>query len=95
MTINTTKYILAGATALARCLGFEASSSAKDLTMAQSGSLKDPAMICGIQTVAKEIGEMVGSEVENHVGGTGFAEPKKLYPQLARGITDISIMRLA
>lgn len=87
--------LLAGATALTLACGFAQVSNAKDLVMAYSGSLKDPAMICGVQTVAKELAAMVGSEVEMHVGGTGFAAPKKLYAQLARGITDLSVMPLA
>lgn len=79
----------------AASLAMASTASAKDLVMAYSGSLKDPAMVCGIQTVANELAAMVGAEVEMHVGGTGFAAPKKLYSQLARGVTDISVMPLA
>lgn len=95
MNKTTIKTALVGATALCLTAGYATTANAKDLVMAYSGSLKDPAMICGVQTVAKELAEMVGAEVEMHVGGTGFAEPKKLYAQLARGITDISVMPLA
>lgn len=95
MLSNKIKSLTAGVATIAFSMGLSASANAKDLVMAYSGSLKDPAMICGVQTVAKELAELVGSEVEMHVGGTGFAEPKKLYSQLARGITDISVMPLA
>lgn len=89
------KSIIFGAAGTVFMFGACMGANAKDLVMAYSGSLKDPAMICGVQTVAKELGELIGSDVEMHVGGTGFAEPKKLYAQLARGITDISVMPLA
>jgi TRAP-type C4-dicarboxylate transport system substrate-binding protein len=71
------------------------SAAAEDVVMAYSGSLQDPAMVCSIQTVSKEIAALLGGEVEMHVGGTGFASPRNLYTQLERGVTDISIMPLA
>lgn len=68
---------------------------AEDVVMAYSGSLQDPAMVCSIQTVSREIAELLDGEVEMHVGGTGFASPRNLYTQLERGVTDISVMPLA
>lgn len=69
--------------------------TAEDVVMAYSGSLQDPAMVCSIQTVSREIAELLDGEVEMHVGGTGFASPRNLYTQLERGVTDISVMPLA
>jgi TRAP-type transport system periplasmic protein len=70
--------------------------SAKDnLVVAFQGALKSPPARCHTQTVAKGISEITGWKTEIHAGGSAFSSPKKLYSQLARGITDLSHMPLA
>lgn len=70
--------------------------SAKDnLVTAFQGSVGSKITACQIEQVAAGIGEITGLKPEIHAGGSAFASPKKLYPQLARGITDLSMMPLS
>jgi len=88
--------ILTGAAALTFSGAFSNDAVAKDsLVVAFQGSLGSPVSKCHIQTVAKGISEITGLKPELHAGGSAFSTPKKLYPQLSRGITDHSLMPLA
>ena len=70
--------------------------SAKDnLVVAFQGALNNKPIQCHLKVVAKGISEITGMKIEYHAGGSAFANPKKLYPQLSRGITDLSLMPLA
>lgn len=69
---------------------------AKDnLVVAFQGALKSPPVQCHMKVVAQGVSEVAGWKTEFHAGGSAFASPKKLYPQLSRGITDLSHMPLA
>lgn len=70
--------------------------AAKDtLVTAFQGSVGSPINSCHIEKIAKGISGITGLKPELHAGSSGFGNPKKLYTQLALGITDLSIVPLA
>ena len=96
MLLTRTKLSILTLISSAALLAAPAPSNAKDnLVVAFQGALKSPPAKCHTQTVAKGISEITGWKTEIHAGGSAFASPKKLYSQLARGITDLSHMPLA
>ena len=76
-------------------LGLQSSSAKDNLVTAFQGSIGSPITKCHIEKIAAGIAEITGQKSELHAGGSAFASPKKLYTQLARGITDLSMMPLA
>lgn len=79
--------LFAGLTALAAT-----SVQAADGTLVWStmGSPVNPIVNCGPKKIAAKLAEITGDKQEVHLGGSAFANPRKQYAQLARGITDFS-----
>lgn len=75
--------------------GATSADAKSNLVTAFQGSVGSPITACHIEKIAAGIGKITGLKPELHAGGSGFANPKKLYSQLARGITDLSMMPLA
>lgn len=67
-----------------------ASSADGSLVWSSMGSTKNPIVRCGPAVIAKRISEITGHKEEVHLGGSAFANPRKQYAQLVRGVTDYS-----
>lgn len=60
------------------------------LVWSSMGSTKNPIVRCGPGPIAKRIAEITGNKEEAHLGAAAFANPRRQYGQLSRGITDFS-----
>ena len=80
----------AAAAALAALPMHAASAADGKLVWSSMGSTNNPIVNCGPKVIAKRIAEITGHTEEAHLGGSAFANPRKQYPQLVRGVTDYS-----
>ncbi len=82
---------VACAIALAATTAVPAAASAADsFVWATFGTERNPIVKCGPMRIAKRISEITGRKQEIHLGQSAFANPRKLYPEVARGIVDFT-----
>jgi len=79
-----------GATALFSMTFVAPALSADTFTWSTMGTSRNPIVKCGPMTIAAQISKITGRKQEIHLGQSAFANPRKLYPQLARGVTDFT-----
>jgi TRAP-type C4-dicarboxylate transport system substrate-binding protein len=96
MLKNLNQIAAIAAISVTASLATSSTTFAKDkLVVAFQGGLNNKPVQCHLRVVAKGISDLTGWKLEFHAGGSAFASPKKLFPQLSRGITDLSVMPLA